>query len=363
VESSSKHEPIGILLANTGTPDGPTPRALRRFLQQFLSDPRVIHFPRWLWLPILYGVILNLRPRRSARLYRQIWTPGGSPLLEIARRQAQGLQTALAEQTPTSGHSAGIEVAIGMRYGNPSIRSALRSFRDHGVRRILIVPLFPQFSTTTTASILDAVYGELVNWNEPYQLSTIPSYYDHPAYIGALANSVRRHWEASGRGERLLLSYHGIPQSYAQAGDPYGEQCQRTSSLLADALGLESDSWQVAFQSRFGPQKWLQPYSNKTLVEWGHAGIRQVQVLCPGFSTDCLETLQEIRLEARETFLNAGGKTFEYIPALNDHPDHIQALAEIVIANIQDWIEQSHQRQAITTHPIKVRSKVDYETS
>jgi ferrochelatase len=328
------HSPIGILLANTGTPNDPSPRAVRRFLREFLSDPRVIDYPRWLWLPILYGVILNLRPRRSARLYQQIWTREGSPILEITRRLAEGLRASVKNQT-----QAPIEVSIGMRYGDPSISSALRELKQRGVWRFLVLPLFPQFSGTTTASILDAVYTELGRWRDPYQLRTVPHYYHQPAYIRALANSLQRCQATGDQGKRLLLSFHGIPRSYAEAGDPYGEQCQRSSSLLAEELGLEGDSWQVAFQSRFGPQEWLQPYTDKTLQAWARAGVRRVQVICPGFATDCLETLQEIDIEARKTFLEAGGREFQYIPALNDHPDHIRALAEITLSNIQDWIE------------------------
>jgi ferrochelatase len=294
----------------------------------------VINYPRWLWLPILYGIILNLRPSRSARLYQQIWTREGSPLLEIARKQAESLQSLLEVQA-----GAPIEVAVGMRYGDPSISSALRELKKRGVWRLLILPLFPQFSGTTTGSVLDAVYAEVKRWNTPYQLRTVPHYYDHPAYLQALSNSVQRYWEAAGQGERLLFSFHGIPQSYIRAGDPYGEQCRITSSLLAEELGLDSEMWRVAFQSRFGPQEWLQPYTDLTLRDWGVSGTKHVQVICPGFSTDCLETLQEINIEGRETFLEAGGNQFQYIPALNDHPEHIQALVEIILPQIQDWIE------------------------
>jgi ferrochelatase len=333
---------IGILLSNTGSPDGPTPQAVRRFLKEFLADPRVINYPRWLWLPILHGIILNVRPRRSARLYQQIWTSNGSPIHIISRAQAERLQEHLAAQVANP-----IIVSLGMRYGTPSISSELRKMKERGIEHFLVMPLFPQYSGTTSGSIFDAVFDETERWSGNFHLRKIPHYFDHPAYIRALAYSVQQHWDANGKADRILLSYHGIPKSYAKAGDPYAQQCRTSSSLLAEALGLERNTWQMAFQSRFGPQEWLRPYTDDTLVEWGSSGTKYIQAICPGFSADCLETLYEIQMEGRETFINAGGAELQYIPALNDHPDHIQALGEIILAAIQDWI---HPRKPEVTH-------------
>ncbi len=318
--------PTGILLANTGSPDAPTPRAVRRFLAEFLADRRVIEAPRWAWLPILHGFILNTRPRRSANLYRKIWQPDGSPLLRIAQKQASALREEIGKEH--------IKVVIGMRYGNPSITSALRELQRAGVQRILVFPLFPQYSGATTGSIFDAVFEELKLWRWLPELHTISAYYDHPAYIHALVSSIQHYQQEHGKAERILFSYHGIPENYARAGDPYHEQCLQTSSLVAEALALADGSWQTAFQSRFGPQEWLRPYTGQILEDWGERGVKSVQVVAPGFSADCLETLYEIDIEAKEDFVRAGGDKLAYIPALNAHPAHITALAEIVQMHI-----------------------------
>ena len=248
-DNSSTCPQIGILLANTGSPDAPTPGAVKSFLHEFLSDPRVIDYPRSIWLPILNGIILNVRPRRSAHLYQQIWTHEGSPLIVIAQEQAKQLRATLAAQT-----NIPIEIAIGMRYGNPSIPQALNTLKDQGVNRVLVFPMFPQYSGTTTGSVMDTVQTVFARWDEPFEMQAISDYHDHPAYIHALASNVKRHWSENGKEARLLLSFHGIPNRYAEGGDPYNEQCLKTSFLLAEALGLENDTWQVAFQSRFGPE-------------------------------------------------------------------------------------------------------------
>ena len=273
VENSKPTAPgtIGVLLTNTGTPEAPTPRALRRFLAQFLADQRVIAAPRWLWLPILHAVILNIRPRRSARLYQHIWTPQGSPLLITSQHQVESLRRTLQVLTKQD-----LIVAAGMRYGTPSITEGLRKLRDQGATQVLVFPLFPQYSATTTASALDAVFAELKTWRRIPALRTITHYYDHPAYIQALAESIRLNWEDQGASERLLFSFHGIPESYAQRGDPYPQQCHTTARLVAAQLGLKEGSWQVAFQSRFGPQTWLGPYTDETLATWGQAGVGSV---------------------------------------------------------------------------------------
>ena len=323
---------IGVLLANTGTPDTPTPAAVRRYLAQFLADRRVIETPRWLWLPILHGVILNVRPRRSARLYQKVWTEAGSPLLVNARRQAEGLRARLVERLPQPP-----QVVLGMRYGNPSIPAALRQLQAAGVTRLLVLPLFPQYSSTTSGAIFEAVFKELSLWRSIPELRSVQGYHGHPAYIQALARSLHEYQALHGQAQYTLLSFHGIPQSYADRGDPYPLQCQRTAGLLAEQSGLKNGAWGFAFQSRFGPQKWLQPYTSQALERRGKEGCASLQALCPGFSADCLETLEEIAQTGQESYLHAGGQAFGYIPALNDRPYHLDALAEIIIQHLQGW--------------------------
>ncbi|GAB4467287.1 MAG: ferrochelatase [Anaerolineae bacterium] len=325
----------GILMVNLGTPDAPTPRALRRYLRQFLGDPRVVSLPRWLWLPLLHGVVLTVRPHQSARLYQKVWTDEGSPLLVIAARQQAALAHSLTRRVRRS-----FMLVVGMRYGNPSIAAGLRRLRDAGAARILILPLFPQHSATTTGAIFDAAAAELRTWPRIPDLRFVSSYHDFPPYIRALAGQVRERWAVQGQPDRLLLSFHGIPQSYAQAGDPYQEQCLTTARRLAQELGLEDDRWVAAFQSRVGPGEWLRPYTDSTLETLPGQGIKRVDALCPGFAADCLETLEEIASEGREIFLRAGGESFSYIPALNDSPGHIEALTELVITHAGDWLMQ-----------------------
>ena len=315
----------GVLLTNLGTPDAPTPSALRKYLAQFLSDPRVIETPKWLWWFILHGVILRVRPRRSAKAYREVWTEAGSPLLAISEKQCGAVRAELEKDAGSP-----VRVELGMRYGNPSIRSALEKLQAYNVRRLVVLPLYPQYSAATTASTFDAVAGVMKTWRHIPQVSMITSYHDNPGYIDALAESVRSHWAQSGKPDKLLFSFHGLPMSYVLAGDPYADECRATARLLARQLDLDEELWDVSFQSRFGPRKWLQPYTDKLLQEWGKRGIGHVQVICPGFAADCLETLEEIRIQNRDFFLTAGGKTFSYIPALNDRPRHITALCDII---------------------------------
>lgn len=322
----------GVLLANMGSPDAPTPAALRRYLAEFLADRRVVELPRLLWWPVLHGIILNVRPRRSARLYARVWTPEGAPLLAIGRRQAAALAAALARRLDPPPH-----VALGMRYGTPSIRAALRELRDRDCTRVLVLPLYPQYFSGTTGSTFDAVAAALVRWRRVPALRFIGDYHDDDAYVSALARSVRELWDRDGEPERLLLSFHGIPKRYARAGDPYAEQCQRTANLLAGVLGLPYERWLVSFQSRFGREKWLEPYTDRTLQSWAAGGVRRVDVVCPGFAADCLETLEEIDMLNRRLFLAAGGERFRYIPALNDRPDHVEALADLVVRHLQGW--------------------------
>lgn len=310
-------KPTGVLLVNLGTPAAPTAPAIRRWLRAFLMDRRVVNLPRLLWWPILFGLILPLRPRKLVHAYRSIWTPQGSPLMVTSQRQAAALEAALPGD---------FQVTIGMTYGEPSIAAGLQQLQHQGVERIIVLPLYPQYSDTTTASVMDRVAA----CNPSSPTHCIHDYHDHPAYIAALASSVREYWQQHGRGDRLLLSLHGIPERNVERGDPYARHCETTARLLAESLELEDGDWLLAYQSRVGRARWLQPYTEDTLENWGAEGLGTVDVLCPGFAADCLETLEEIAIRNRETFIEAGGGDLRYIPALNDRPQHIQALATLI---------------------------------
>lgn len=323
---------VGILLLNLGTPEAPTTPALRRYLKQFLSDPRIVEQPRWLWWLILNGVILNIRPPRSAAAYRRIWTEAGSPLLVHSCEIADGLARKLAAD-----YGNPVHVELAMRYGQPSVAEAMGRLRDKGCRRLLALPLYPQYSATSTASALDAVLLELTRWRWMPEVHTVNGYHDHPGYIAALAESIRDYWQQHGRPERLLFSFHGIPRRYFLAGDPYHCLCHKTARLVAEALGLEDGSWKLAFQSLFGREEWLRPYTSDTLKAWGGEGLKSVHVICPGFAADCLETLDEIAVENRHVFTAAGGGDFHYIPALNAAPSHIEALSAMVGEALGHW--------------------------
>ena len=336
-ETEFRHEApesLGLLLLNLGTPEAPSVGAVRRYLAEFLSDPRVVEMVRPLWWMILHGIILRLRPRRSARAYQTVWTEQGSPLLVFSREQAAGLEQRLAETFPGP-----VKVALGMRYGSPSVASALAKLRAARARRLLVLPLYPQYSATTTASAFDAVTRELRTWRWLPELRFITQYYDDPGYIAALAGRIRAHWEAQGPPDRLLFSFHGLPRAYFERGDPYYCHCLKTARLTAAALELAPERWQVAFQSRVGRQEWLRPYTDEVLKEWGAAGIGRVQLCCPGFAADCLETLEEIAVENRAHFLRAGGREYQYIPALNAEPAHLEALAALVRRHAAGWPE------------------------
>ncbi len=323
----------GVLLANLGTPDAPTPVAVRRYLAEFLWDPRVVEIPRPLWWLILHGIILRVRPARSARKYQAIWTAEGSPLLAISRRQAAAVAAALAERYPGP-----VRVAVGMRYGNPSIAAALAELRAAGVHRLLALPLYPQYSAATAASTFDAIAAELRTWRWLPELRFIAQYHDDPGYLNALADSIRTA-RAEQPGERLLFSFHGLPKRNLLAGDPYHCQCQKTARLVAERLGLQAGEWAVAFQSRFGRAEWLQPYTSTLLADWAKTGVKSVDVVCPGFAADCLETLEEIAIENRRIFLEAGGERYRYLPALNDAPAHIAALTDLIGRHTAGWPE------------------------
>ena len=332
IQESVRTMPIGVLLTNVGTPEAPTARALRPYLAQFLGDKRIVEWPSWLWKPVLYGILLNIRPRKSAKLYQRIWTDKGSPLLLILQRQAEALRGLLAESLGSP-----VKVTFGMRYGQPSIASALQTLAEAGVERILAFPLFPQYSATTTATSFDAVFDELKQWRKLPELRTINQYHTHPLYIRALANTIREQWQETGQPERLLFSFHGIPHAYILKGDPYDEQCRHTAQLVAETLNLADDEWFVSFQSRLGPMDWLQPYTDETLSAWGSEGVAHVDALCPGFSADCLETSDEVGHEGKLSFQEAGGGRFNYIPALNDRADHLEALVAIITNHLQGW--------------------------
>jgi ferrochelatase len=284
----------------------------------------VIDYPRWWWLPILHGIILRTRPRRSARLYQRIWTKDGSPLLLTSVSLGQKIETDLQRELD-------VHVSVGMRYGNPSIPAALSLLRQHGIRRLLVLPLYPQYSGTTTGSTLDAIFDEVRTWPWLPALSIISDYHDHPAYISALTESIQRSRHPS---SLLLFSFHGVPKSYLKSGDPYETQCQRTAALVAHQLDLRPDEWSLAYQSRFGPAEWLKPYTNEVLARYGEQGIADLSVVCPGFAVDCLETIDEIGVEGKHTFQSAGGGTFTYFPALNDTPAHVNALTQIVTPHL-----------------------------
>ncbi|MEM7541514.1 MAG: ferrochelatase [Pseudomonadota bacterium] len=322
---------IGVLLINLGTPSEPTPRAVKTYLAEFLADPRVVELSRWLWMPILHGIILNLRPKRSAAAYQKVWTDEGSPLLLHTQRLTHEVQAAFVENNQSN-----IVVECAMRYGEPSVPSVLGQMIEQGCRRLLVLPLYPQYAAATTASAFDAVSKQLQKLRWVPDVRFVHHYHDWPQYISALSARIRDHWQTHGRSNRLLMSFHGIPNDYFLAGDPYHCQCQSTARLLAEDLGLSADDYGVAFQSRFGPRQWLKPYTDETLKQWAQQGIKTVDVVCPGFAADCLETLEEIAIQYAQIFAAEGG-TLNYIPALNDNPNHRELLTSLINANMQGW--------------------------
>lgn len=327
---------LGVMVVNLGTPDAPTTGAVRRYLAEFLWDPRVIEMPRFLWWLILHGVILRVRPKRSAHAYAKVWTEDGSPLLHWSEKQRKGLARMLEAAMPGAVH-----VVLGMRYGNPSIADALEELRSANVRRLLVLPLYPQYSATTTGSVFDGLADTLSRRRWLPDLRFVTGYHDETGYIDALAASIREFWADKGRGDHLVMSFHGLPRRYLKAGDPYHCQCQKTARLLADALYLKTEQWSISFQSRVGREEWLRPYTDERLVELAGAGVSRVDVVCPGFSADCLETLEEIAMQNAELFAQSGGRSLEYIPALNARRDHLSFLTQLVLRNLQGWPETS----------------------
>jgi ferrochelatase len=320
-----------VLYCNLGTPDEPTPAAVRRYLAEFLSDRRVVEIPRLLWMLILHGIILRFRPAKSAAKYASIWTPEGSPLKVWTEKQAKLLQGWLGQRNHY------VKVRWAMRYGSTPIASELDAMMADGVTRVLVITAYPQYSATTTASVQDAVYEWAQRTRNVPELRFVKHYHDHSDYIGALAASVERYWRKNGVPDKLVMSFHGVPERTLHLGDPYHCECYKTARLLAQRLGLEKDHFMVTFQSRLGRAKWLEPYTEPSLIELGKSGTRRVDVICPGFTSDCLETLEEINIEARAAFLRSGGKEFHYIPCLNDDPEWITALCNLTQTHLMGW--------------------------
>jgi ferrochelatase len=330
---------IGVLLVNLGTPDEPTTQAVRRYLYEFLTDRRVIEIPMLAWRPLLHGLVLRTRPKQSAARYRAIWTTDGSPLLVYSQQQTSLLRGYLGERLKAAGlPSDYCPVELGMRYGNPSVSSAWARLAAANVTRLLVLPLYPQYAASTTASAFDALARTLADVRRVPALRVVDSFHDDPGYIKALARNVNDYWMKNGRPDHLVVSFHGVPRATLAAGDPYHCQCQKTGRLLAQELGLQRTQWTLAFQSRFGRAKWLTPYTADTLTKLGRAGVNRVDVFCPGFVADCLETLEEIAIEGRELFTRAGGKELHAVPCLNAHPMWMSALTDLALRHLQGWL-------------------------
>jgi len=326
----SKFSP-GVLLVNLGTPDAPTSSAVRRYLGEFLWDPRVVEIPRLVWWCILHSVILRVRPRRSAKAYRTIWMDKGSPLLVLTEALAEAVRAEMSEM----GRGA-VMVEIAMRYGRPAIRDQLTKLKKAGADPILVLPLYPQYAAATTASTFDAVAQTLREWRHIPELRFVSDYHADTGYVTAVSRSIMQFWETNGRARLLLMSFHGLPERCRQLGDPYHEQCQRSASLIADQLGLPQEAWRVVFQSRFGPAQWIKPYCVDVLRALPGEGVKDVDIVCPGFAVDCLETLEEIAIANREIFLEAGGERYRYIPALNSRTEHAQTISRLILRKLDD---------------------------
>ncbi len=328
---------IGVLVTNLGTPEAPTKKALRPYLKEFLSDPRVVEVPKVIWWFVLNGIILNFRPKRSAQAYSTVWTEEGSPLKTITKAQASALAARCKAQ-----YGDNVIVEFAMRYGKPAITDVLDSMLANGVRKLVVLPLYPQYSASTTGSTFDAIAHDFTSRRWLPELRFVNHYNDRDSFITALANKVEAHWNEYGRADKLILSYHGIPKRYLMNGDPYHCECHKTSRLVAEKLGLSSDKYMTTFQSRFGREEWLTPYTDETLKSLPSKGVKAVQIMCPGFSADCLETIEEIGEENREYFMEAGGERYEYIDALNSDEEHIDVLFDIVQENLHGWTVEAN---------------------
>lgn len=326
---------LGVLVTNLGTPEAPTTKALRTYLAQFLADPRVVEFPRLLWKIILHGIILRIRPARSAKAYQTVWTEQGSPLMFHTRAQRDGLAAKLKEQ-----YGDGVQVEFAMRYGQPSIGNALEKLMNGGVRKLIVLPMYPQYSGSTTGSTFDNLAEDFTQRRWLPDLRFISHYHDYPPYIAAVAEKIKAHWAEHGRCDKLIFSYHGVPKRYLLQGDPYHCECYKTTRLVAEYLDLDKDEYMTTFQSRFGREEWLQPYTDETLKGLPAKGVKSVQMVCPGFSSDCLETIEEIGEENREYFVEAGGESYQYIECLNADAAHIDMMTQLVLENMQGWQPQ-----------------------
>jgi ferrochelatase len=336
---SHEYKPaVGVLVVNLGTPDAPTAKAVRVYLREFLNDPRIIEIPRILWMILLNCIILVTRPPRVAKLYKSVWTEEGSPLLVTTRKTAIKLAKKLAEKF-ASPHF----VEVGMRYGNPSMKVALQKLKDKNCSRIIVLPLFGQYSSTTVGSAMDAIFDELKTWRWVPELRSINQFHDYSPYINAVANNIKNHWEKNGKASKLLLSFHGMPKRYVLAGDPYHCHCHKTARLICEKLGLEKDQYVVAFQSQFGNEEWIKPATDKTLQDLAKNGLDSVDVVCPGFIADCLETIEEIEEENKEVFLSNGGKKYHYIPSVNDGDEFIDVLVKLIDENSKGWLTEKDQ--------------------
>ncbi|MGO8753812.1 MAG: ferrochelatase [Gallionellaceae bacterium] len=327
-------EKTAVLLVNLGTPEAPTAQALHPYLKEFLSDPRVVEIPRLAWWLVLNGVVLNTRPKQSAKKYASIWMPEGSPLKVHTERQTALLQGYLGEKVK------GIVVDFAMRYGNPSIPSVLRKLKEQNCQRILLLPMYPQYAASSVATVFDAVFTALQGMRNAPALRTIKHFHDHPGYIQATAQNIRDYWTLHGRPDKLVMSFHGLPRYTLDKGDPYHCECRKSGRLIAEALGLGQEQYLITFQSRFGRAEWLKPYTAATLQELGRQKTRRLDMVCPGFVADCLETLEEIAMEVREEFLRAGGGEYHYIPCLNERDEWIHMLTDLVLDNLHGWLDK-----------------------
>lgn len=349
----SHTEKIGILITNLGTPDAPTPKALRKYLGEFLWDPRVVEVPRPIWWLILNLVILNFRPRMSAATYKKIWTDAGSPLLVHTKAQASALREKVIKHF---GENL-CEVDFAMRYGQPSFASALEKMHQKNVTRLLVMPLYPQYSGSTTGSTFDAVSKVFTQLRWIPELRFVNQYADDANYIQACTKQITNFWQQNTQSEKLIFSFHGLPKKYLLQGDPYHCQCYKTARLIAEALQLQEHQWQLTFQSRFGREEWLQPYTDKTLEQLGKQGVKSLDVFCPGFSSDCVETLEEINMLNREIFLEAGGGSFQYIPALNANAEHVDAIFNLAMQHMQGWPQVNQEYNLATAEQAAVQAQ------
>jgi ferrochelatase len=324
---------IGVMLVNLGTPDAPTYFAVQRYLREFLSDRRVIDTPRVIWLPLLYGLVLPFRPLRTARNYRKIWMPDGSPLAVYSKRLTDKVAARLIAE-----HPGRFRVELAMTYGNPNVRDVVQTFAQHGIEKLLVLPLYPQYCSSTTGSVVDAVNAALRRWRTLPEIRVINDYYDDTRYIDALSRKIREHWAKSGGRSHLLFSYHGIPASYVAKGDPYQTQTEITSRRVVERLGLTDDEWSHCYQSRFGRVEWLKPYTIDTIKQLAARGVRELTVASPSFAVDCLETLEEVAIEYRDRFLELGGQRLTLVEGLNDEEDHADALGNLIRSRIADWV-------------------------